>query len=741
MCDIIAKKRKDGAIQSLDQHTFAVIEEALNLIDASEIEFISKEVSWSKSKIKDLIFFCSYFHDIGKATEEFKATIENDSKSCHSLYSSSLFSKVQDFEFSEEFGVNMLMLSILTHHSVFKENSSFKAAANDKKFNFKFLPYAEIFFYKYKEAYEKYMDAACNYKLKYEELDLNELGKKIRYIYEDVKYIENKEKYKSLRLLYSYVLGIVNLSDWIASAKFNGSMTKINFDYLISKNELCSKFAKSIQIDVFNPKHFQEKLSNYKGSVLVEIPTGEGKTEGSLLWAVNNLKNKFSKIIYTLPTQTTSNKLYERTRDVFGENTGLIHSSSKIYLEKKYEVENGKVDDKFESDILFSATFNKGATVSTIDSLLKYFLNIGRYNIATLNFLRSVIIIDEVHSYDFKLIGFIKRFLEICEHYKVSVCLMSASIPNQIKKLLGINNMSVISESSLFNKKANYIYKVENSLDNDFDNIISKFNEKKNILIVRNNIKRSVETFKVLKNKGVENIILYNSQFKKKDRVKKENEIYNKLKNKEHFILVATQVVEISLDIDFDVMFTDNAPIDSLIQRFGRVNRKKKEDRLGEIFIYRDTDIKPYYIRMLELTFDAVEEGLFPLGKYTEWLNKVYDKLFNDKVIIDELQSKFVEGYGKFDSIMKELYGIEQSEDIYNLRDIEFPKKDFILQDDYDKKDFKYENTVSLPAYLGEEKSGHLIRDEFVKNYYDILNFEYDYEVGVKIDNLFPGES
>ena len=419
----------------------------------------------------------------------------------------------------------------------------------------------------------------------------------------------------------------------------------------------------------------------------------------------------------------------------------FIHSSSKIYLEKKYEAENGKVDDKFESDILFSATFNKGVTVSTIDSLLKYFLNIGRYNIATLNFLKSVIIIDEVHSYDFKLMGFIKRLLEICEHYKVPVCIMSASIPNQIKELLSINNMTVISESSLFNKKANYIYKVEDSLDNDFDSIISKFNEQKNILIVRNNIRRSVETFKALKNKGAENIILYNSQFKKKDRVKKENEIYDKLKKKEHFILVATQVVEISLDIDFDVMFTDNAPIDSLIQRFGRVNRKKKEDRLGEIFIYRDTDIKPYYIRMLELTFDVVEEGLFPLGQYTEWLNKVYDKLFNDKVIINELQSKFVEGYGKFDNLIKELHGIEQSEDIYNLRDIEFPKKDFILQDDYDKEDFKYENTVSLPAYLGEEKSGHLIRNEFAKTYYDILNFEYDYEVGVKIDNLFPGEN
>ncbi|MDF2883921.1 MAG: CRISPR-associated helicase Cas3 [Clostridiaceae bacterium] len=736
MCEVIAKKRNDGLKQTLDEHTFAVIEEALNLIDDKELEFISKEIGWYRDKIKDLIFLCAYFHDIGKATYEFKETMENDNRSYHSLYSSSLFSNITNFELDENSDINMLMLCILTHHSVFNEESSFKSVGQNKKFEFRFVPYAKTFFYRYKDAYVKYMKNKCNLNFEYNEIDLKELGEEIEYIYDVIKDVRDKAKYKNLRLLYSYVLGIINLSDWIASAKFNGSMTKINFDCLINKEELCSRFAKSINIDNFKPKQFQEKLSNHTGSVLVEVPTGEGKTEGSLLWAANNLKNTFGKIIYTLPTQTTSNKLYERVKDVFDDTTGLIHSSSKIYLEKKYEIENGKVDDKFESDILFSATFNKGATVSTIDSLFKYFLNIGRYNIAMLNFLRSAVIIDEVHSYDFKLLGFMKRFLEICKYYNVPVCLMSASIPNKIKKLLNIDSLKVISDISLFNKKANYIYKVDDSLDNNLSNIVKKFSDGKNILIVRNNIKKSVETFKYLQNRGIKNIVLYNSQFKKKDRVKKEDEIYKKLKNKEHFILVATQVVEISLDIDFDVMFTDNAPVDSLIQRFGRVNRKKKIDKLGEIFIFRDTDIKPYYSRMLEITYETIDGGVSTLGKYTEWLNIVYDKLFSDKKIIDDLEDKFQEGYEKFDKNIKELHGIAQSDDLYNLRDIEYAKKDFILAEDYDEDSFDYENTISLPAYLATKKEYLLKEKDYLKGiYYDVLNFKYNYEIGSIIEN------
>ncbi|WP_035790630.1 CRISPR-associated helicase/endonuclease Cas3 [Clostridium beijerinckii] len=731
MSEIVAKVRKDGKTQNLNEHTFMVVEEALKLINEDDLNFISQKTNWNNEKIRDLIFLISYFHDIGKSTEEFQSTIADNKKSYHSLYSASLFSDITEFHFDKDNEINMLMLCILTHHSIFNDASSFKAVGNNKKFNFKFLPYAETFFYNYKELYKEYMGTECHYKFTYKNIRLKDLGEEIEIMYVDIHDINNKKKYEKLRVLYSYVLGIINLADWIASAKFNESMTSIEFKDLISKEEMFTKLAKYIKIEKFIPKAFQQQLSVHKGSILVEIPTGEGKTEGAFLWAINNLKNSCSKIIYTLPTQTTSNKLYERASNIFGDNTGLMHSTSKIYLEKKYEIENALVDDKFKNDILFCATFSKGMTVSTIDSLFKYFLNIGRYNVAMFNFLRSIIIIDEVHSYDFKLMGFIKRFLEICNSYEVPVCLMSASLPNKMKKLLDIDKFPIIKEESLFDKKANHIYKVEDSLDNNLSSIIDKFYEGKNVLVVRNNVKKSVETFKNLTKDKKINVVLYNSQFKKKDRIKKEDEIYDKLKNKEAFILVATQVVEISLDIDFEVMYTDNAPIDSLIQRFGRVNRKKRTDSLGEIFIFKNADIRPYYSRMLEITYEIIEEGVFPLSKYTEWLNSVYDKLFNDKIVINELEIKFKEGYDKFDKTIDQLFGISKSEDLYDLRDIKYYKKDYILVEDYNENDFKHENTISLPTYL--ERGEYFLKEKDYSNelYYDVLNLDYTYDLGV----------
>ena len=272
---------------------------------------------------------------------------------------------------------------------------------------------------------------------------------------------------------------------------------------------------------------------------------------------------------------------------------GLIHSSAKFYLEKRYEEENGEIDEFFKSDFLISKNFSKPITVSTIDSLLKHFINIGRFNIVTKNFLNSIVIIDEVHSYDFKLLGFLKRFLELCDEMNVKVCLMSATIPNKIKELLNLNRFELITQKELFFKKANRIEKKECFLEDDIDLIVQNYKEGKKVLVIKNTVSAATKIFKKLK-QSCKNIMLYHSTFRKIDRDKKEKLIFKKLEEKKAFILVATQVVEISLDIDFDVMFSDNAPIDALIQRFGRVNRKKNPQKIGIIYIYKVKNSKPY---------------------------------------------------------------------------------------------------------------------------------------------------
>jgi CRISPR-associated endonuclease/helicase Cas3 len=718
--EILAKKIEIDdeiiATQSLQQHTRWVIDEAMKLIDNTSIKKVSNKCGFEEDLIRDLIFFCAYFHDIGKATKEFQSTIKDGVQSYHSLYSASVLVGIDEFEFVEnDRYINLLFVIVLTHHTLLPYRV--------KNAKFEFLDKAKEFFLDYRTSYEYYLNKKCSYDFRFD-VD-KEIKSELIAVEEDLQYIKSNHK---LRVIYTYVSGILNLADWLASAKFNKTMTPITFNTKPTKKE----FLKSLPFDKL--REFQEELSEKKESVLVEIPTGEGKTEGSLLWAINNLIDTNTKIIYTLPTQTTSNKLYERIQTFFDKNEcGLIHSSAKVILEKKYEEENGKVDKVFKSDFLLSKSFNKPVTVSTIDALLKYFINIGRFNIATKNFFNSVIIIDEIHAYDMKLMGFLKRFFELCDEFDVKVCLMSASIPNRIKELLGVQRYPLISQQELFEKKANKIIKVDSFLNNDLNLILDKFQSGKNVLVIRNTVKNATQTFKELQNSGIESkdIILYHSTFKKIDRTKKEELIFKKLKEKRAFILVATQIVEVSLDIDFDVMFTDNAPIDSLIQRFGRVNRKKSLEKKGEIFIYKVEKSLPYRDAILDITFETIQDGYFELGEYVKWLNIVYDRLFDEDITIqNEISRLFDNGYAKYDVTIKKLDGIKKSPDNYDLRDIDDIKNDYLLYDDYINDRIDYEYTITLPYYL-EKDYKHEVPQNRKDIFYPVLNLSYTFEEGV----------
>jgi len=729
--NIWAKKIKEtGKLQTLEEHTLWVVEEAIKLIDENTLEKVSKISGWQKEKIKDLIFFSAYFHDIGKATVEFQNTILNEKKSYHPLYSAYLLLYVKDFEYKDEGLINLLVSVVLTHHTLFPKYY------DNADFNFTFLSEYKTFLENYKTLYENIFDKECNYNFNFKEINIKSYQAYIKILQNNLKKIKNFSK---LRILYSYVSGVLNLADWLASAKFNNNtMPQIFFKRVPTKETFYMKlpFAKD------DLRDFQKKLAKTNQSVLVEIPTGEGKTEGSLLWAINNIKNPHTKIVYTMPTTTTSNKLYERVKSFFDENEcGLIHSNAKSYLEKEYEKDNGKVDENFKSDFLISKSFNKPITVSTIDSLLKYFINIGRFNIATKNLLNSVIIIDEVHAYDLKLMGFLKRFLEICDEFNIKVCLMSASIPNKIKELLGLDRYKVITQKELFNKKANEIIKKDKLLEEDINEIIQKYKNGKNVLIIKNTVNSAKNVYHILKDK-VDDIVLFHSEFRKIDKNEKENLIFKKLDAQKPFILIATQIVEISLDIDFDVMFSDVAPIDSLIQRFGRVNRKKNPNKKGEIYIYKVKKANPYRETILNLSFQTIKNGYFELSTYIEWLNFVYDELFKKDISLkNEISNLFKEGYQKFDKTIRELNGINKSLDNYDLRDIEKTKIDYLLYNDYIAGNVGYEYTISLYSYY--EKYEHKLPLE-INNYlkYKVLNIDYSFEDGIvlnknEIEDLF----
>lgn len=743
------KRKKDGVKQDLNEHTQWVIEEVMGFIKGNPglHLFIAERCGFTEERLMELAFYVAYFHDGGKNTVQFGRTIDSGYRSFHSLYSAAIFPEMAELtqNDAEKILLELLVLVILTHHCPYYEHI-FSGAKYKKNYEFSFLPDSKTFFDNYRKAYENVFQKPCPHSFRYVERDLGELSYLIDYGWPGyIREITEEKRNEALRFLYCYLLGVLNFGDWMASARFNGVKPTIVFNLLPNQDYLYLQLKKALKVEEFIPRNFQTKMGLVKGNVLVEIPTGEGKTEGSYLWAVSNIKNIYSKIIYTLPTQTTSNKLYERAVAVFENQTGLLHSSSETYLQqreveskKETEIlqdiqsdeESGLVNDLFQSEMLFTRVFAKPFTVSTIDSLLKYFINVGRFSPALVNILNSAVIIDEVHAYDLKLLGFIKRFLELAEEYHIAVCIMSASIPAKVKELLGFKNFVHITDESLFEKKANRIVKVDRKLNEDIDLIINEYRKGKSILVVCNTVKQATAIYHSLKKDA--DSMLYHSQFKKKDRAKKEKEIDEKIKGNERFVLIATQVVEISLDINFDVMFTEIAPIDALIQRFGRVNRKKLLERQGVIYIYNQTAIKPYERKLLELSYQAITEGIYPVGEYRKWLDAVYNEYFK-LMFMENQMSLFDEGYKVFDRIMHETEAIRRFSGGYDLRYIEYSKKDFLLWDDYCKGEISFENTISLGSWLAKSKFSQPSGNSGI--IYDVLDLGYSYETGVLIQD------
>ena len=710
---IFAKNNPEITLSQHIADNLAVLNEILK----QNVGLIEKRFSaFNVKQIVEALFFTVYFHDIGKATKEFQNTLFNQTQSFHPFYSLMCFNK-SPFQFNN---IDIPLLAIANHHSIYFSDSSGTLYLNVSVKEPEFLPEVDIFFYFYPKVFQKILGFSPAFIPK----RLNNPPQKVKGFILDISRkiknngvkIETAQTIKELFILFS---GTLVFCDRIASAK--EFQLGFNFKYqLDSKESFRTLFEQ--QIDNFEQwKPFQQQASEIQQSIFIEIPTGEGKTEAAILWAENNLKNTFTRICYTLPTRVTSNKMYDRLSEVFNENNlAIIHSSAKLKLEEEFPD-----DEKQKLNLWYSIlnTFSLPASVSTIDSLLTRYLHIGRWDAALMNLSNALLIVDEIHAYNPKLLGFLLRVLEYQQSLGNSFALMSASFPEVLRRKFEesltfkfIGNSE--NEKELWQKVPGEILKRNISIFDAIPDIIKHFKSGKNVLCILNTIRDAKKMYSELESNGIaeNHLLLYHSEFIVKDRKFKENEIYyrlgkiglkaisetilkdkifidnsfisykdflNALDNNSPFILIATQVVEISLDIDFDVMFTEIAPIDALVQRFGRVNRKKLKRKFAPFFIFSKIDsgtdgwYYPYEKEFLDMTWNTVQEGPFCLDDLKKWVNQVYtlDTTFNNSWF----SRSFNSGYSLFDRVLKELNVISKN----NLR--EELAEEFMLRE-IDKK-------------------------------------------------------
>lgn len=449
-------------------------------------------------------------------------------------------------------------------------------------------------------------------------------------------------------LKFIVIKGMLNKIDYAASVCVYNKEKRI-YEFGINKDDFemtadnsCEKVLSKFKQKKYELKDCQKFMKDNKDkNIIVIASTGIGKTEGALLWAGD------SKTFYTLPIKVSINAIYKRIWDenYYDKNKfTFLHSDAKSIMRKDEEI------DDYQLKYIETRHLIYPLTICTVDQLFYFvFKSLGTEKYAaTLKY--SKIIIDEIQSYTPDTISFLIFGLKVINDLGGKFCIMTATLPPIMKYFLeetiGKENIK-IAEKPFYKKDDNGNIIIRHKIkyaegDFDYKKILKKAKDKK-VLVICNTVKRSQDVYKKLKEENKQNteINLLHSRFIFEERKEKETKIQEfaptkeEKRNNDAGIWISTQIVEASLDIDFDVLYTDMCSADSLLQRMGRCYRNRiYAENDANVFIYNNKDSKKigvgtvYDKDIFEFSVEHIQEynnKIFTEEDKQDYINKVYD--------------------------------------------------------------------------------------------------------------------
>lgn len=334
-----------------------------------------------------------------------------------------------------------------------------------------------------------------------------------------------------------------------------------------------------------------------EGNTTLVAPTGSGKTEAALLWAARNgygAKGN-TAVFYVLPYQASLNAMRLRLGNKFGDgNVVLQHSRAlqAIYrqlLEREYRQREAK--RLAINEISLGKLHVAPLRVLTPYQLLRGAFQLKGHEAMWTDCSGSRMILDEVHAYEPSRLGLILAMLQhLTEDLGVRVLVMSATMPsvlqNLLKNVLSCNNFIFASNKAYaeFQRHRLRILDYDLLSERVMEEIVKRIKSGLSVLVVATTVDRAQKVHHRLRKLLDRNVTveLLHGKFCPRHRFHKEQILLKKMAAglkmdcSSPFVMVATQVVEVSLDVDFDVLFSDPAPLEALLQRFGRVNRGRR---------------------------------------------------------------------------------------------------------------------------------------------------------------------
>lgn len=574
----LIEEKKAKPDKTIKEHTLELIE-VLNLL--RELGYIKND------KIYNLVEKACIYHDLGKLNKEFQKRVNgknvkfNETKEVVHNILSLYFINSKNFESKENY--LKVAHSVLNHHNYCNNFDEM----NEKQ-----------------ELIQSLIEGFKTYKVKRSTIS------KLKSIVSDIDSIKVK--------------GYLHKCDYSASS---GNKAEYPNNFLENGlNNLLIKWKKGTKEATWNElQNFC--IENKDENIIAIAQTGMGKTEAGLLWIGN------TKGFFVLPIRTAINAIYDRVRKDILNNKGIdekiaiLHSSSLEYYIRNI---TGDTNEKEEIDLMNYHKIGKQLSIpiniSTMDQIFDFVYKYPGYELKLTTLSYSKIVIDEIQAYGPDLLAYLICGLEKIAELGGRIAILTATLPPFIKDLLQKNIKFIENSTAFTNDMKRHNLKIIDERINSED-IYNKYVENKKlnknnkILVVCNTIKEAQKLYEELKTLiNNEELHILHSKFIRKDRLKKESEIiefgktYDENKNidKKNGIWISTSIVEASLDIDFDCLFTELQDLNSLFQRLGRCNRKGKKDSSNyNCYIYTEIDTA----NLINGDKGFIDKRLFDLSK------------------------------------------------------------------------------------------------------------------------------
>lgn len=473
------------------------------------------------------------------------------------------------------------------------------------------------------------------------------------------KYIPDSNAWKE----YLLIKGLLNKFDYTVSAGYENAESAID----LHEKKLVKNIEKFLNGKELRPAQKFMKMNRDKNLIVI-APTGSGKTEASLLW-MNGEKS-----FYTLPLKVSSNAIYLRIKENYEyKDVALLHSDAMAVYLREYNG-NEDIGEKYERSKMLSQPL----TVCTVDQLFRFVYRALGTEIFAATLKYSKLVLDEIQAYEPRVIATIIYGLKMIQEMGGKFAIITATFPPVLKYFMEQYGL-VEGKQYIFKDFTGKEYQVEKYPRHKVEIRHSEMNldeirlrgKNRKVLVICNTVSKAQKLYKKLEG---ENVWLLHSKYIRRDRAFLERKIMEFSESGESGIWITTQIVEASLDIDFDILYTEMCTADSLLQRMGRCNRKGRycpneanivvfDNRNGvsegkRRSVYEDK----LYDRSLEL-LSKYEHILFSEDKKTAYMNEVYS--------VDGVKETiYFENIQKDLKLFSEIHPTEYSADEAEVRDI-----------------------------------------------------------------------